>query len=85
MFGTGGGNRTLNPLRATDLKSVAYASSATPADNTMEAQVGFAPTNSGFADRSVRLLHHCALLIRNLFYLITYQKSRFNKFDKNNV
>lgn len=48
----------------------------------MEAQVGFAPTNSGFADRSVRLLHHCAIinslyiLIKNfnLGNTITYQK-----------
>lgn len=26
----------------------------------LEAQMGFAPMNSGFADRRVRLLHHCA-------------------------
>ena len=31
LFGAGGGSRTLNPLRATDLKSVVYSSSTTPA------------------------------------------------------
>ncbi len=37
-------------LAASDLKSDAYANSATPA---MEARVGVAPTHGGFADRSV--------------------------------
>ena len=47
-----------------------------------EAQVGFAPTNSGFADRGVRLLHHCATKTRIPFLLALFNLSALFAFNK---
>ncbi len=46
-------------LSAQHFKCRVYTSSTTRA--TMEVVMGFAPMNSGFADRRVRLLHHTTI------------------------
>ncbi len=55
FFSAQGGTRTHKELPPTDFKSVMYANSITWATNNfqIEAMVGFAPTNNGFADRRV--------------------------------